>query len=251
MKKTISLVMALLLTLSLLTACGSGDGSNSPGGGNNNTPSGDSNDSSPSGDSNDETLPPADSGSDDGNNTADAPPRVLRDVIWAYELISLEDAEALMGQGFRADESTYALAHAIVYKSTERQTLVRLGIELNQEALYDEDSASDSIKLIMSNGWAEYMKNAEKSYIELDCDPNHNIIKESDIDAVFYLTNAIDENQDGQRWYLRIFYDEYHFEVEVGDGYIANDDEEWTAWAISILIEAGNLALGRLKAIVG
>jgi len=49
--------MVLVLTISLLTACGGGDGSNSPGGGDNNPPSGDS-----------------DSKSDDDNTTKDSDP---------------------------------------------------------------------------------------------------------------------------------------------------------------------------------
>ena len=160
-----------------------------------------------------------------------------RGVIKASKLISLEDASALLEQSMNEGESAKRpFADESKYVSKD----YNFGIALWQEALHDK--SSDFEKKLLKNGWQDYMKGMEKAYSQNY--HKQNIVEMSGIPGASYL-------QEGGvmgLWLLHLFYSDYYITITVSNTSISKtDSEKETAWKHEKLIEAGKLAVGRLK----
>ena len=237
MKKLISLGLALLLTLSLLTACGTGAGGNTSGSGNTsgggNTPS-----------SGSATSPPADNGAKDGN-AGGGSSKAVHDVIPASALISLEEASAIMGLELKADENK-PITTAFIDAARYSLDGTSLKVELKQEALYDEETSITKL----TKGWAYHIESELKR-----------ITKQSEEEHEEYIMTVVpgigdaaflSESTVMDHWALFVFYGEYIIVVGVSPsifGDPATADE--AAWFKEKAMEAGKLAADHLKAIIG
>jgi len=236
-KKTLTLVMVLLLTLSLLSACGGGDGSNSPGGGDNNTPSGDSNSSA---------SQPAENDADDGNNTGGNSPKAVNDVIPASALISREEASAILGVELNTGENkpiTTAFIDAVRYSSEDYLSLT---VQLKQEALYDEETSPTKLK----NGWAAHIESEHKRLIRQTEEEQEEFIMTAVPgigDAAYLSDSTIMEC-----WTIYVIYGEYIILVVVSPDIYGDpsSDAEIASYKEKVM-EAGKLAADKLKAIIG
>jgi len=201
-----------LLALFLLSACDGGKSGNTGGSGTANT------------------------GSVPSQNTTKAGKRVIK----ASELISREDAAALLGQSMKDRE---ILKRPFIDAGEYVSQNYNFSISLYQEALHDKNS--DFEKNLLKNGWANYMKEMEKAYSRNY--HKQNIVEMGGIDGKSYL-------QDGGAmglWLLHIFYGEYYIYITVGNTSLSRKDgEAEISWKHGKLKEAGTLAVGRLKEII-
>ena len=208
MKNTFTFLLALFL----LSACDGGKSGNTGAGGTANT------------------------GSVPSQNTTKAGKRVIK----ASELISREDAAALLGQSMKDGEIP---KRPFIDESKYVSQNYFFSIALCQEALRDKNS--DFEKNLLKNGWANYMKEMEKAYSKNY--HKQNIIETGSIDGKSYL-------QDGGAmglWSVHLFYGEYYILINLGNTSLSRKDgEAETAWKQGILKEAGTLAVGRLKEII-
>ena len=232
MKKLISLGLALLLTLSLLTACGTGAGGNTSGGGN----------ASGGGSA---TPPPAENSAKDGNAAGGGSSKAVHDVIPASALISLEEASAIMGLELKADENK-PITTAFIDAARYSLDGTSLKVELKQEALYDEETSITKL----TKGWAYHIESELKR-----------ITKQSEEEHEEYIMTVVpgigdaaflSESTVMDHWALFVFYGEYIIVVGVSPsifGDPATADE--AAWFKEKAMEAGKLAADHLKAIIG
>ena len=226
MKKILALGLALMLTLSLLTACGGGGSSNALSG------------------SNTATTPPASSNTDSGNNTNNNSPKATKDVIPASALISVEEATAIVEQKMEASNSEPLKKH-FVDETRYRSADFSFAIALWQEALHDENDSFEND--LLKKGWTSYLQKMEEAYVKNNADQN--IIQISGISGTSYIQEGAGYGQ----WLLHIFYGDYYIHLVIGNttGPSRIDTEDELTWKHEKLIEAGKLALERLKAIVG
>ena len=218
-KRLLSTLLAAVMVCALLTACGE-----------NNT---------------------AGSGGSVSGNAGNNSPKSIKDIIKANSLITLEDAESIMGQSMEESEPGVksSLADEARYVSSEKRAGYTFYVSLYQEAVYEKnkESASEMLNLAMQPGWAKYLESTEKHCIEYDYDPEHNIIKEGEIDSVVYLQKP-GTGEAFNQWFLHIFYGEYYIQLELSSSERREDEMSWKPEKLK---EAGKLALERLKAIIG
>ena len=209
MKRILAFTMLLALVLSLLTACG---GSGNPGG---------------------------------GDNTDNASAQASRDVILASQLLSAEDATALLGQSFEAEDRELPYTPFTDKISYQSESL-SLSVMLTQEALHDKDS--DLENDLVKNGWESYMRAMERTYAE-NTNESLNIFKAEGVQgASAYMQEGIGFGQ----WLLHIFTGEYIIWITLGNQSMSKEDtEEEIAWKQAKLIELGNFAVERLAEILG
>jgi len=213
MKKILSIILVLLLVLPLLTSClGKSDG-------------GDVSDS--------------DTGKE---STDDGYMKSKKEVVPASELISLKDAEALLGEDLR---ETSPLGTYFADEASYRGKVFSFKISLIQEALYDETEDFD--KTVVKDGWSDYVQKMEQVYEKNTA--GQNITKITGIFGTSYLQ----EGAGFAQWFLHIFCDDYYIILLIGSiGAMDRvDTEDEIAWKHEKLIEGGKLAVERLKAIVG
>ena len=178
----------------------------------------------------------SDTGDDETGNKQTATKRVIK----ASELISNDDAAALLGQSTKEGEIT---KRPFIDESRYVSKDYNFSIALCQEALHDKNS--DFEKNLLKKGWTSYIKEMEKAYSKNYY--QQNIVEMGGIDGKSYL-------QDGGAmglWLLHIFYGEYYISITVGNTSLSRvDSEAETLWKQAKLKEAGNRAVGRLKAIL-
>ena len=219
MKKWITLALVLVLSLSLLAACG-GCSSNSS-----------------SNSENSNTTPPASTTATDSGNDAHSA-NLGKNVILPSQLITLDDAKRLLGEGIEVNENfndtvTVTNAMQIEYFDTENQ--VGLGILFYQDAVLDEWQ--------LSQGGAKNIGEERKA----------GIIEESE--------SAVQVEGIGDWAVLNVYVAETMIRIGYGDYYIQitsrgrPSDIDFSvqgavaAWKTEFLTEAGELAVERLKAI--
>ena len=177
-------------------------------------------------------------------NGSDGSPKAARDVIKASELISMEEAEAIFDQSMKEkDPGEMQFADSSRYRGED----LTYAMELWQEALYDEGDVKQ--KLEMKNGWGGYLKKERQKFVDLIDDKNarYYIVEVNGIGDYAYLQQGLAFEQ----WLLYVFYDEYCYNVVIGNNKQDRvDTEEDIAWKQAKLKEAANLALDHLKAII-
>ena len=160
--------------------------------------------------------------SKDTNNSGNNPDNPTFRVISAWELITVEDAERILGETLkdssidkRRDYSDY-----LIYWLTPHST----GVYLFQEALCDK------------NDWNRYLQEKEKTYIDVG--------EKIDINnANAYYTESEFEGMTR----LQIFDSGYHIGLNVLGG---GKSEEEMLYKRGKVIEIGTLALERLREII-
>jgi len=237
MKKIFALVMVLLLTLSLLAACG---GDNNDSGNGNDTDNG----SKPaSGDADSDNDAPA--SSDAGGDTDKSSPKAIKDVIEASNLISLEEAKAIMGLELEANKDK-PITTAFIDAARYSLDGISLKVELKQEALYDEETSPTKLK----NGWAAHIESEHKRLIKQAEEEQ----EEFTMTAVPGIGDAayISDSKIMDHWAIYIIYGEYIIVVGVSPSIYGDpaSDAEKASYKEKAL-EAGKLAADHLKAIVG
>jgi len=178
---------------------------------------------------------------DGGDGSSKAP----RDVIKASDLISIEEAEAIFDQSMKEkDPGEMQFADSSRYRGED----LTYAMELWQEALYDEGDVKQ--KLEMKNGWDAYLEKERQKFVDMIGDKNarYDIVEVNGIGDHAYLQQGLAFEQ----WLLYVFYDEYCYNVVIGNNKQDRvDTEEDTVWKQAKLKEAANLALDHLKAIIG
>ncbi|HCC34882.1 MAG TPA: hypothetical protein DEQ02_04330 [Ruminococcaceae bacterium] len=225
MKKCISLLLALVIILTLAACGGVGDvvGRNTP----NNT------NGAASQVSNAESN---ESGKDEiiSGKSADR-------VINPSELLEAEDATKIFGKDFESAERDVeaGLQSALLcrYSSWDGVTDLQLGIIIMQDAILDETKSFDK-KLIESGGITGYNQNEKGKLSEEGAIPAEGIGEWA----------LMADSSDGKR--ITFAYGAYNVELQltVYGGESGNTDD---AWIEEKLTEAGKLAAGRLKDIIG
>ena len=167
--------------------------------------------------------------------------KAARGVIKALALISREDASALLGQSMDDNESD---KRPFIDESKYVSKDYNFSIAVWQEALHDKSSEFE--KKLLKNGWAGYMKEMEKAY-SLNYH-QQNIVETGGIPGSSYL-------QEGGAmglWLLHLFYGDYYITITVSNtSFSKTDSEKETAWKQAKLKEAGQLAVRKLKDILG
>ena len=213
MKKVLALTIALLLSLSTLAGCDES--------GKNNIDSGNS-----------------------SNHTASS----QREVIKASELISKEDAEALLGQDVEIHEDIYekSFIDQARYNSDDKT----LTIELWQEALHNKDSKFE--KSLIQNGWSDYVKRMEDAYISYTkADPENPDLVYIELEGTYGTYYLQQITLMGQSL-MQIFYGDYMITLYLSN-YKSNshvDSEDEKLWKREKLMEIGDFAIERLKEII-
>jgi len=232
MKKILSFTLIFLLALSLLTACGgNSDNSNSPGSGENTL-------STPSG----------------GNSNNTAPANQDTRVIKSSELITLEDAGRILGMDLVVkDELDTAeqfggLRSVYEYDDGERHSspTYMLQINIKQNELLDEYDSLD--KKLKDNGGISFSIDSLKSGYET-------IYAENDVFKTLWVEGIGDWaciNRSPIHT-INIAYRNYSIGVTItGQATdVSRSKEDESAWKVEKLLDAGMLAIERLKAIVG
>jgi len=225
MKKILAITLALVLAMSLLTACGenSGSGNSANGGGNgtNNSVNG------------------------DGNSTSNSV-KTANDVIKASQLISREDAKNIIGQSMADDEADIAESgqpggvNSIysVYLSDEYM----FQIHLYQDALLEGLA-------VKNGGMSVWIQNQISSH---ESNPfGQEIIPVEGIGDGGYL---VDQNGLGF-WCIELFRGDYYINIAINYNppatHTRENKEEESAWRKEKLTEAGKLAVERLDTILG
>ena len=212
MKKTLSILGAMILHFLLLTACGGNSGSKS-------------------GSS-------SDSGTSVSSNVAKAQGKVIK----VAELISKEDASALLGQSMQDGKVTFVGPFADIARYESKNNTLQ--INLVQEALHKKDSGLE--KNLLKNGWSGYMQQMEKAYTKND--GKQNITEISGMLGKYYLQKG----EGFGTWILHVFYGEYYMTIALSNASMNyNDSEAEIAWKHEKIKKTGDLAVERLKAIVG
>ena len=240
MKKILALVMVLLFTLSLLTACGGDSGGKSDSG----------NSDAPASESDSENSASPAPAPDDVNDTTGSAAQDTR-LIKPSELITLEDAGRILGGDVTVSEKKndiiepeLAGAVQIQYKSNAA-SIYYMTICLFQDAAFDATRTQDKV-LLDQGGTANYNATI-KPY------------REQKEDAV--LIDGIGEwacisgfhSVDSSAVHtLEICYGDYCISITMVGWPKDNSfsDEEKIAWKTEKLTEAGKLAFERLEAII-
>ena len=217
MKKLIACALVLVLSLSLLAGCGSGGGSSNSGGVSTSTS-------------------PASTPATDNGNDADA--NLGENVILTSQLISLEDAKRLLGEGMEVNENvndlvTVTNAMQISYQDTVN--LLTLGIMFYQDALLSEWQ--------LNNGGAKGIGDEHRLGIyEYDSDGAAEVEGVGDWAVVDVYVPTPE---------IRIGCGDYYMVItQTGRLADLSGQGATAAWKTEILIEAGKLAVERLEAII-
>ena len=169
----------------------------------------------------------------------------VNDVILASQLLSAEDATAIMGQTVEVEdrEQPYMPFTDMVNYDLKG---FNLSVWLMQEALHDKDS--DLENDLVKNGWESYMQAMERALAE----------NKNDAITIFKaegIQGASAYFQDGGAmglWMLYIFYSEYRIAINLSNTSMSKEDtEEEIAWKQAKLVELGNCAVDNLAEIVG
>ena len=235
MKRTMGLAMVLLLTISLLTACGSGSSSNTPSG-SSNTPA---------------TTPPD---SDNGGNSNNTPPANQdKRVIKASELLSKGDAERLLGGNIEVKEKNDDKIDVLslgkittIYNSDAgASSPYYISIGLYQNATLDNKNAQHKV-FIDKGGISDYQEG-----IRADRENRELAVKIDDLGEWACITGFEKLDSFGTHT-LEIGYGDYCISVTMVNWPKGNtfNDEEKIAWKTDKLTEAGRLAFERLEALI-
>ena len=234
MKRTLVVVIALILTLSLLSACG-GNSDNS--GGNSGAENSVGN-----------TIPPTSNNVDNSSDT-NAPANQGARLINASELISREDAERILGGDVTIDEKKNDLiedgAVSITYDSNNGGLMYYLTITLCQDAALDENRELDRVAFAIG-GTASLNESTQIWYEEKE---GNLLIDDLGDWACIKRLNVL-SSSDWQM--IQICYGDYQINVaSVGwpKGSVSTDEEKIT-WKKETLTEVGKLAFERLEAIL-
>ena len=250
MKKQLAIMLTLIFAISLLAACG-GNGST----GDENTPG--SGTSTPASDAGKNTDPPA-----------DPPAKSVADVIDVSTLLTAADLTAILGQSVEEKEwidyAEISFITAAVFESED----YTFDNQLAQEAGWDKDDWGDS-DTVGEKGWEDYIQRYEQSLADKAARGIHtqtvgdteviiNIVK---VDMLHDATAYLQEGYGFGQWLLYVFYGDYKLMMTLGNQVYSLDEadieaanhnsEDEIAWKQDKLKEAGNLAVERLKAIIG
>ena len=220
MKKVLILGLAMVLALSLFTACGG----NSDGGSNSNS-----------------------------NNSAKQDEKIVK----SSELITLEDAERILGMDLQVNVDSEAgeefdkaeqyggLRTVYVFDGASIAfTPYMLQITVRQNSLLDKNNSLDKT-MIENGGISYYAGNFKKSY-ENDNDDMYKVVWVDGMGDWACITKSPIHS-------IQIYYNEYLLDVTITgrEKTATRSDEEESAWKQEKLKDAGNLALENLKAILG
>jgi len=228
MKKLFAIILALILSISMLTACrgggDSGNGSDSAGG----------------------TPALTDSGDSGWENNANTSAQQTAEIIKSSELITQEDAARILGENVKInalDERSHRVAPGSVetrYGSTESS--LELSISLYQNAAFDINDKAHK-KLLDQGGIASANDSLRKEH-----ERRKDAVSAEGLGDWAFITPTDNET------YLTIVigYGDYRIVVDTrGEPHGGKPaDKGMLAMRTEILTEAGKLALERLAAII-
>ena len=231
MKKWIAFALVLVIALSLSAGCGGGGGSNSG-----SSPGSSSTPGSGSESSNSASTPPASTPQTDSGNNANA--NLGKNVILASQIITLEDARRLLGEGIEINENlndTVFVTNAIQIEYFDAENKVGLGVMFYQDAMLSEGQ--------MKSGGAKSIGEASKEEFE----KTQGVVQVEDLGDWAILNVNVPDPM------IKIGYGNYYIQITSrGTPDYSNFSKpgDIAAWRTELLKDAGKLAAERLEAIV-
>ena len=229
MKKTIILVLTLVFALTLLAACGGDSGSNAPGGTPNNAGGGSSAPASVN--SGGESAPPAAPETPaikDGEKDTSSPAGETKEKIKPSELISLEDAERILGIEMKVYGELDKLEQGAFGGDTYKTSYSFAG-ETKATAYMLQVSAASPL----SSSLDEIKKRNEGS---------KDLWVEDVGDWAMVVRSPLHR--------IEVVYKGYSFSLILTGNHAIRDNEEESAWKAEMLIEAGKCGVEHLEAII-